>query len=159
MLYTVGYEGLNIHQFLNMLDKYNIDKIIDIRERPISRKPGFSKNILREELQENGIEYAYIPALGCPKEIRINYKADAEWIAYTKKFKAYVKTQDAALAEVMEMMTDHTCALLCFEANPQLCHRSLVAAELIRRYAVQVRHADVVAAKTSSLELTAPLFA
>ena len=57
------------------------------------------------------------------------------------------------------MMTGHTCALLCFEANPQLCHRSLVGAELIRRYAIRVCHADVVAAKTSSLELTAPLFA
>lgn len=63
-LYTVGYEGLNIEQFLLMLDKYDIEKIIDIRECPISRKAGFSKNALKNVLAANGFDYTHLAALG-----------------------------------------------------------------------------------------------
>lgn len=149
ILYTVGYEGLNIEQFLLMLDKYGIEKIVDIREMPVSRKPGFSKTALNGILMENGIGYTHLHALGCPKPVRNMYKQNGDWGIYTKGFKAYLKTQDAALHDLHEMLREHRCALLCFEADARFCHRSLVAAEMIRRYAVKTCHTDVAAAKTA----------
>ena len=148
ILYTVGYEGLNIEQFLLMLDKYGINKIVDIREMPISRKPGFSKTALNGILEKNGIEYTHLHALGCPKPVRNLYKQNGDWSLYTKGFKAYLKTQDAALHDLHEMLQERHCALLCFEADARFCHRSLVSAEMIRRYAVRTCHTDVAAAKT-----------
>lgn len=147
-LYTVGYEGLNIDQFLLMLDKYNIEKIIDVRQCPISRKAGFSKTALTHVLTENGFDYVHLISLGCPKPVRDLYKVNQDWAIYTKGFKAYLQTQDEALLEVYELIQQQRCALLCFEADAQLCHRSLIAAEMIRRYGIKTIHADVKAAKT-----------
>ena len=85
--------------------------------------------------------------MGCPKPIRIAYKSNSDWKEYSREFKKYVKTQDEALAHVYSLMTECKCALLCFEANPQRCHRSLVTAEMIRRYGIKSFHADIIAAK------------
>lgn len=147
-LFTVGYEGLNIEQFLLMLDKYNIEKIVDIRECPISRKAGFSKTALKNVLAENGFDYVHLSALGCPKPVRNLYKQNGDWSVYTKGFKAYVQTQGAVLEELHELAQEKRCALLCFEADAQFCHRSLVGIEMMRRYGMNVRHADVKLAKT-----------
>jgi uncharacterized protein (DUF488 family) len=153
MLFTVGYEGLNISQFISMLRGYGIKKIIDIREFPISRKPGFSKSALRNNLNDFNIEYIHLVSLGCPKPIRNAYKLNSDWDEYSREFKKYVKTQDEALEHVYQLMKECECALLCFEANPQRCHRSLVTTEMIRRYGIKFFHADVIAAKKENLEL------
>ena len=159
MLYTVGYEGLNINQFLTMLEEYGIKKIIDIREFPGSRKAGFSKTALREILSKNGVEYEHIVELGCPKEIRNNYKANSSWVEYARDFMAYVKTQDNALELINEKAQEMNCALMCFEANHNRCHRSLVATEMARRYQMKVCHADVEAAKKDILDYPTLRFA
>lgn len=155
-LYTVGYEGLNIEQFLLMLDKYDIEKIIDIRECPISRKAGFSKNALKNVLAANGFDYTHLAALGCPKPVRNCYKLNHDWAIYKKGFKAYLQTQDSALDELYNLAREKRCALLCFEADAQFCHRSLVGAEMIRRYGVEIIHADVKVAKNQTMNQLQP---
>jgi uncharacterized protein (DUF488 family) len=139
-LHTIGYEGSNIECCLLALRKHGIDTVLDVRELPLSRKPGFSKRALKERLGQNGIEYIHVPALGCPKAIRVQYRDDHDWSHYAKAFIEYLDTQAAALEALVAKAAKSTCALLCFEADPSRCHRSLVTSAVAQRHLVSVCH-------------------
>ena len=70
-LYTIGYEGAQPADFFDQLLASGVRALIDIRDVPISRKRGFSKNSLREGLAEHSIEYLHLKGLGDPKPGRI----------------------------------------------------------------------------------------
>jgi uncharacterized protein (DUF488 family) len=126
-LFTFGYEGLCIDSFIARLKEARVKNIVDVRELPLSRKKGFSKTSFGIALAANGIGYLHVPALGCPKPIRNQYKADSNWKTYTKEFLKYIKTQEIALRELVKIsQTDSTC-LVCFEADFSMCHRTFVA--------------------------------
>lgn len=126
-IFTIGYEGMNIDTFVSLLQRQGIDTIVDIREYPLSRKPGFSKSALAEKLRATGIEYTHIAALGCPKPVRKAYKEDGNWKRYTIGFLKYLKTQEDAIVDLSGLAMTSRCALLCFEADYNYCHRSFVA--------------------------------
>lgn len=126
-LFTFGYEGLTLEAFINRLKETEVRTIIDVRELPLSRKKGFSKRAFAEALHINGIAYAHMPALGCPKTIRDAYREDGNWLAYTRKFMAYLNQQNGAIAEVAKIARATNACLICFEADFNLCHRSMVA--------------------------------
>lgn len=126
-IYTVGYEGIDIDHFLSLLQTHNIETVVDIRELPLSRKPGFSKKILSDTLNLSGLDYVHIPELGCPKPIRNRYRTDGNWKRYQNGFLKYLETQTEAIADLASMATISHCALLCFEADYNYCHRSMVA--------------------------------
>lgn len=129
-LSTVGYEGLSLPAFLSLLQRCRISRIIDVREMPISRKRGFSKTALSQALKENGIHYSHLSDLGCPKEIRNDYRATGDWSDYTVRFNAYLQTQDEAIGQVYALAREERCALLCFEKDFNFCHRTFVAERL-----------------------------
>lgn len=89
-LYTLGYEGLSLEAFIDRLKEAGVQSVIDVRELPLSRKKGFSKRSFAEALHAAGLGYVHVPALGCPKPIRNQYKQDANWHAYERKFNAYL---------------------------------------------------------------------
>ena len=89
-LFTAGYEGLDIDSFLAGLRHAGVEKVVDVRQLPVSRKKGFSKTSFAEQLRASGIEYEHVKALGCPKPIRDQYKKDRDWANYTKHFRAYM---------------------------------------------------------------------
>jgi uncharacterized protein (DUF488 family) len=101
--------------------------VVDVRELPLSRKPGFSKKSFAQNLHQAGIGYAHLSALGCPRPIRNRYKADGDWAAYAQAFTTYLSGQDAAIAEVVRIANGAPACLVCFEADFKLCHRSMVA--------------------------------
>ena len=115
-IYTIGYEGFTLDAFVSALRKYHIDTVIDIREMPLSRKPGFSKTALANVLNLSGLDYEHMVKLGCPKEIRNRYN-----------FLSYLKTQPQAIAALAAVAQSAECALLCYEKDYNFCHRSLVA--------------------------------
>ncbi len=126
-LYTFGYEGMTLEAFIARLKETGIRTIIDVRELPLSRKRGFSKRAFAEALHSNGIAYAHMPALGCPKTIRDAYREDGNWSVYTRKFMTYLGQQSGAIAEVAKMARATSACLVCFEADFNYCHRSMVA--------------------------------
>ncbi len=126
-LFTIGYEGRTIERVLETLSEAGIEMLIDVRQLPLSRKSGFSKNALAANVQNSGMSYVHISALGCPKVIRDAYRSDHDWEKYTRDFLAYLSTQDAAIAALEEHVSDYRCCLLCFEADPLRCHRTYVA--------------------------------
>jgi uncharacterized protein (DUF488 family) len=126
-LYTFGYEGLSIEAFITRLKEAGVKTVIDVRELPLSRKKGFSKRAFAEALHAAGLAYAHMPALGCPKPIRKRYKLNANWAAYARQFNAYLASQGAAILELAKIAKLTPACLVCYEADYNSCHRSLVA--------------------------------
>lgn len=126
-LFTLGYEGMTLEAFIARLRQVGVHTVIDVRELPLSRKKGFSKRAFAEALHREGIAYAHMPALGCPKTIRDAYRSDGNWQGYTRGFTSYLATQGAAVAEVAKIARATSICLVCFEADFNYCHRSMVA--------------------------------
>ena len=139
-LYTFGYEGLSIDIFVRRLAEAGVRTVVDVRELPLSRKKGFSKQAFARVLSAAGIAYAHMPALGCPKPIRDRYKKRDDWTAYTRAFSAYLAKQDAAIAELGKIARATTACLVCFEADFNRCHRSLVARAAARTRPLRIAH-------------------
>lgn len=127
MIFTIGYEGIDLTRFMSLLSHHDIETVVDVREMPLSRKRGFSKTALKTALHQSGFEYIHLAMLGCPKDIRNRYREDGDWAAYRKRFLRYLATQESAIAELAALSSDSNCALLCFEADHNFCHRSMVA--------------------------------
>lgn len=127
VVYTIGYEGLNLDEFLELLRTHGIEHLVDVRDAPISRKPGFAKAALSKAIEASGIRYTHVKALGCPKPIRDRHKDDGDWVNYTRAFKIYLDGQGAAVEMLRHVVaSEHTC-LMCYEADFNRCHRTFVA--------------------------------
>jgi len=132
VFYTIGYEGKTIEQFIDKLELLNIKQVIDVREIALSRKKGFTKNTLRQKLEEKSIIYKHFPELGSPTQIRD--KLYENW-NYTEFFKEYVcylenKDQQKALAELEELACGECTAIMCFERDVSKCHRKIIGEKL-----------------------------
>lgn len=139
-LFTFGYQGLSLAAFIARLRQAGVETVLDVRETPWSRKPGFSKRALAQALARSGIAYTHLPALGCPKPIRARHQADGDWAAYTKAFNEYLAGQQAAIAELVGIAQKTAGCLLCFEADFNSCHRSLVASAAALAGGLDVAH-------------------
>lgn len=126
-LMTIGYEGMTLGQFFRLLRHGEVETLVDVRELPLSRKPGFSKSALSAAVASHGLSYAHAASLGCPRDIRHAFRADGDWARYTQRFAEYMETQGGAIAQLAERVQAERCCLLCFEADPNFCHRSFVA--------------------------------
>jgi uncharacterized protein (DUF488 family) len=126
-LYTFGYEGLDIDAFVARLQSVGIRTLVDVRELPLSRKRGFSKRAFAAALADAGIAYLHAPALGCPKEVRDQYKRDSSWPRYTSGFMKHLSAQQASIVELAKMARATRSCLVCFEADFNACHRTFVA--------------------------------
>lgn len=116
---------------------------------PLSRKPGFSKKSLASVLNLSGREYVHMVNLGCPKLVRDRYREDGNWKRYTEGFMKHLKAQDDAIAELSALAATSNCALLCYEADPNFCHRSMVASAVKDYCGARVTHIKASAKKAS----------
>ena len=148
-LYTIGYEGMRIDAFAASLAEHGVETIVDVRQLPLSRKPGFSKSALAAKLSQHDLEYVHRPELGCPKPIRDQYRQNEDWRQYTESFVNYIATKDEALTNLAGLALRTTCALLCYEADYNFCHRSMVADAVARRAKLTVSHITLGAVSTA----------
>ncbi len=139
-IFTVGYEGLELEVFLRRLQRAGVRLVVDVRDLPLSRKRGFSKTALAEALGGVGMAYQHVRSLGCPKAIRDQYRADGDWSAYTAAYLKHLRKQSAAVRELADLCERHSAALLCYEANAGLCHRTYVARAVAAVSAASVMH-------------------
>jgi uncharacterized protein (DUF488 family) len=140
-LFTIGYEKARLADVVAALRQAGVATLIDVRDRPISRRPGFSKNQLAVGLEEAGIRYVGLKALGTPPEGReANHKR--QWDRFWRIVDEKLATAEAelALAEAARIAADSPCCLLCYEADPHICHRLRVADILTARHGFVVRH-------------------
>lgn len=141
-IFTIGYEGLDIESFRDILIEHDVETVVDVRELPLSRKPGFSKTKLSASLISAGIEYEHFPTLGCPKAIRHQFKEDGDWQQYKSAFLKHLAKQTKSLEGLAELADLSNCALMCFEADASGCHRSLVATKVSKLNGGHVVHIE-----------------
>lgn len=134
-LFTVGYEGTHIEEFADFLKAKGVKLVADVRKNPISRKKGFSKNKLAENLRLKGIDYVHRPGLGVPSAWR-KLNKDKK-LSRAKMFRDYeekiLPEHEAEILELCALMKSGGLALLCYEADAADCHRSWVVAEMKRK--------------------------
>lgn len=132
-LYLTGYEKENIDEFLKKLKEAKITTVIDIREKPLSRKNGFSKFILEKLLVKNGVTYFHLQDLGSPEYLRTQLKKDLNYLTFFKEYRKYLHQKPNLIKKTLDVIyANGRSTLLCFEKEYQLCHRSIVASELIK---------------------------
>jgi uncharacterized protein (DUF488 family) len=135
-LWTIGYERLPPDALVAELEAAGVERVLDVRYRPQSRRPGMSKTKLGIRLGEHGIGYEHRRALGTPPDIRPLFRSGATQRA-RDAFRAHVEAAaagelDALAAELRTPGAPRT-ALLCLEAEPAHCHRRVIAEQLRER--------------------------
>src|SRR5438128_7375421 len=141
-IFTIGYEGATMEEFLAALKEAGVRRVIDVRALPLSRRPGFSKTPLSGALAEAGIDYVHLKALGTPAEgraaARAGRHADLERIYAGQLELAEAIAQSA---QMLDLAAEKASALLCMERDPAHCHRTLLLnavapdAEVVHLYA------------------------
>ena len=133
-IWTIGYERLLPPALVAELQAAGVERLIDVRYRPQSRRAGMSKTRLGELLGEHGIAYEHRRSLGTPPDIRWFYK-NKQVATGAAAYRTHVEDEAAeALDELAaELPTGPRTALMCLEAEPADCHRTIVVEQLRTR--------------------------
>lgn len=128
---TIGYEKSSIDQFIETLRAAAINLLIDVRDLPLSRKKGFSKNILAANLAEHRIDYVHLKGLGDPKDGRMAARA-GNYKLFERIFSTHMQTDKAQhdLAVAAKLVRSNRACLMCYECDHDCCHRKIVADQL-----------------------------
>lgn len=126
-IFTIGYEGVTQDDFIATLKAAGVTLVADIRAVPLSRRPGFSKNILANGLKEAGIDYVGLKALGTPPAGREAARR-GDHATLEAVYAGQLELPEAMVqaAQLRDMAQERPTALLCFERDPKGCHRSLL---------------------------------
>jgi len=133
-VWTIGYERLLPPALVSELEAAGIERVIDVRYRPQSRRPGMSKTRLGELLGDHRIAYEHRRALGTPPDIRWLFKANRlpeARAAYRRHVERAAAPELDELAR--ELDAPPRTALLCLEAQPAACHRRVLTEALGER--------------------------
>jgi uncharacterized protein (DUF488 family) len=144
LLFTIGYEKARVVDVVTALKDAGVVTLIDVRDRPQSRRPGFSKNQLAAQLEEAGIGYVGLKALGTPPEGR-EANRKRQWERFWRIVDERLATIEAEFAfqEAAAIASKTPTCLLCYEADHRICHRSRVADILAARHGFEVRHLGI----------------
>jgi uncharacterized protein (DUF488 family) len=127
-VFTAGYEGLQVDDFLDLLMRAGVQRLIDVRNNPISRRYGFHKGTLTRLCEGLGIEYRHFPQVGIPSAWRSAVASEA---GYSRLFERYrrdvLPEQPEVIREVADLVNDRSSVLVCQEREACRCHRSHLA--------------------------------
>ena len=139
-IFTIGYEGATQPELIAALQAAGVKRLIDVRAVPLSRRPGFSKNVLANGLREAGIAYVGLKALGTPPEGReAARRHDHATLERVYDGQLELPEAMAQAAMMLDLAAEAPSALLCFERDPAGCHRRL----LLQRVAPEVEVVDL----------------
>lgn len=141
-LFTIGYEGKSIEYFINCLIKNDIRLLCDIRKNPLSRKFGFSKSKLKHVTQTIGIKYVHIPELGIESDKRNSLRTKEDYRNLFAEYENSLKSRKIFLDDIYNLIQQNDrVALMCFELDPEMCHRHVVRDYIINNY--NIRSVDI----------------
>jgi uncharacterized protein (DUF488 family) len=150
-LYSIGYEKALLTDVLATLTRASVVTLIDVRDRPISRRPGFSKRQLAAAIEDAGMRYVHLAALGTPPEGRLANRR-REWERFWRIVETKLASTEAELdlQRAAEIAWAAPSCLLCYEADWHVCHRRRIAEILARRHDFEIRHLAVSAETPSA---------
>jgi uncharacterized protein (DUF488 family) len=132
ILYTIGYEGISLEQYLNKLIGKDVKVLVDVRNNPMSMKYGFTKSQLLKACNSVGIEYLHFPEVGIVSEQRQELICQSDYDILFLKYRKETLSQTLSTQEkILKLLQDkRRIALTCFEANICHCHRKHLAEAL-----------------------------
>jgi uncharacterized protein (DUF488 family) len=140
-LYTIGYQKALLRDVIATLNAAGVATLLDVRDRPISRRPGFSKRQLAAAIEDAGMRYVHLAALGTPPEGRLaNRRREWEWFWGIVEEKLGRPEAELDLYQAAEIAEAVPSCLLCYEADWQVCHRRRIAEILAERHGFGIRH-------------------
>ena len=144
VLCTIGYEKASLRDVLATLADAGVAILIDVRDRPQSRRAGFSKRQLQAAIEEAGLRYVHLKALGTPAEGR-EANRTRQWPRFWKIVEARLATAEAEidLQHAAALAAEAPACLMCYEADWRICHRRRVAEILEARHGFVPRHLSV----------------
>lgn len=144
ILFTIGYEGVSLEEYINKLIVNDVKVLCDVRKNSYSMKFGFSKSQLQAACNGVGIEFVHIPQLGIDSDKRQELNTQADYDKLFSQYRADVLTQTLAYQDkLMDLLTKHKrIALTCFEANICQCHRTHLADAIVKHpsFAYELKH-------------------
>jgi uncharacterized protein (DUF488 family) len=141
-LYTLGHSTRSLEEFLQLLQAYQITHLVDVRTIPRSRhNPQFDKSSLPGELEKVGVKYTHLPELGGLRKPQPDSRNTAWRNQSFQAFADYMGTQSfrEGLESLIRLASEDKLAIMCAEAVPWRCHRSLIADALTVR-GIEVEH-------------------
>ena len=135
-IYTIGYEKLLPPELVAELEAAGVTRVVDVRYRPQSRRPGMSKTRLGQLLGDHGIAYEHRRELGTPADLRWLFHAGRIQEA-AAAYRAHVEEHSPHALDALVAELEHgpPTALLCLEADPAGCHRRVITDALRERRA------------------------
>jgi len=129
-LYTIGYSPFIVQKFTELLEKYAVTAVVDVRSMPYSRfRPEFNKAVLEQSLSVEGIDYFFLGNIlgGRPQDDEM-YKDGR--VLFSRVAKSGIFQQ--GLERLREIIKEHTACLMCAEKDPITCHRTILVCRQLR---------------------------
>jgi uncharacterized protein (DUF488 family) len=143
LVMTIGHSTRTLEEFIGLLKTHGVTRIVDVRTVPRSRhNPQFNKDSLPGELKKVGLDYVHMPGLGGLRHAKLN-SLNVGWRnASFRGYADYMQTPEfeTSLEELIQLAKQKQIAILCAEAVPWRCHRSLIADALLLR---RIRTEDI----------------
>lgn len=132
-LYTIGYEGVSLEDYIKRLIIEDVHILCDVRKNAYSQKYGFNKSQLEKACDGVGIKYVHVPDLGIESIQRQNLRSQHDYdVLFAEYDRTVLPANRNALMYIYSLLhTDERVALTCFEKDPLQCHRSRVAKALM----------------------------
>jgi uncharacterized protein (DUF488 family) len=132
-LFTIGYEGKSLEEFINALLRNNVSLLCDVRKNAFSMKYGFSKSTLIKACEKVKVTYLHIPELGIESSQRKSLETKEDYKTLFDRYRKTVLTVTSAIQKEVFLRIEKAgrAALMCFEADPSMCHRSHLADALL----------------------------
>jgi uncharacterized protein (DUF488 family) len=133
--YTLGYQGIDASTYVRIIKSVGVGVVIDVRETAWSYKRDFCKTAFSANLSKSGIEYIHLPNAGNPKE---NRRTAASMEECLRRYRMHLRKNSNGLKDLLgalnaaESLKKSAC-LMCFESEPESCHRSILAAAVVQK--------------------------
>lgn len=144
IIYTIGHSNRSFDEFLALLQEHGIERVLDVRTIPKSRhNPQFGQTELASALAQHHIAYTHIDKLGGLRKVQANSPNTAWRNKSFQGYADYMQTPEfeAGLEQAIDYGWKSRCVLMCAEAVPWRCHRSLVGDALLARH---IRVEDII---------------
>jgi uncharacterized protein (DUF488 family) len=134
---SIGYQGISVDRFIGLLIDQKVQTVVDLRRNPSSMRYSFSRKRLRENLSRFNIDYVHIPELGIASEERTNLTTLEDYQALFGRYEKELGEENPLVKEIVLMGQEGKIAMMCYENDPNFCHRSVVS-DMIRRMGFEV---------------------
>ena len=123
---SLGYEKRSLEQFVSILTDSHVQLLVDVRRDAVSRRHGYSKKSLQEILSSIGIGYLHIPELGISRWSRRELSSKADYQALFLEYRESLSDKAEYLETLVRLASESGIALLCYERDPEFCHRRVL---------------------------------